>query len=219
MSTTTLLRTDTLPRVNLLPPEIAEAARFRNVQLALGLAVGAAVVVVGGLTYLAMGEVDSAQTEVDTAQAQTVTLQADVAKYAEVPAVYASLDALKAQRAQAMSQEIRYSFVLKDLSLSMPSGVWLTNVTVTQQVDPTTVVKGAWGTPALGTVVLSGETGTLPQVAAWLEALGRQKAYTDPYLTTATQTTGNLPPGYTFTSSVALTSKALTNRYANKAGS
>jgi Tfp pilus assembly protein PilN len=219
MSTTTLLRTDALPRVNLVPPEIAESARFRSAQLVMGGAVAAVVVAVFGLWYLAGGEVSSAQDQVDQAQSQNSQLQAEAATYANVPTVYEAVDALKAQRAQAMSQEIRYSFLLKDLSLSMPAGVWLTNVTVTEQVDPTTTPPtGAWGTPALGTVTFSGNTLTLPQVAGWLETLGRQRGYTDPYLTTATQTTTPVA-GYQFTSSVALTSKALSNRYTAKAGS
>jgi Tfp pilus assembly protein PilN len=219
MSTTTLLRTDALPRVNLLPPEIAESARFRSAQIVMGGAVVAVVVAVFGLWYLASGEVSSAQDQVNQAQAANASLQHEAATYANVPTVYAAVDALKAQRAQAMGQEIRYSFLLKDLSLSMPAGVWLSNVTVTQTVDPTTTPPtGAWGTPALGTVTFSGTTLTLPQVAGWLETLGRQRGYTDPYLTSATQVTTPIT-GYQFTSSVALTSKALSNRYSAKAGS
>jgi len=217
MSTTTLTRTDTLPRVNLLPPEIAEAAKFRNAQAVMVAALVGAVAVVGGLTYLAMGDASSAQSQLDTATATNVQLQSQVNSYQNVPKVFSQVDAVSAQLTQAMGQEVRYSFVLKDLSLSMPAGVWLTDVTATQPMDGTTQTTGAWGTPAVATVTIAGQTNTLPQVAAWLTALARQKTYTDPFLTSAQSST--LIPGYQFSSSVALTSKAYSNRFTTQAGS
>ena len=41
-------------------------------------------------------------------------------KYADVPKVYAAVDAAEAQLKLAMGHEIRYSFVLNDLSLTIP---------------------------------------------------------------------------------------------------
>ena len=61
MSTLTIDRLATLPRVNLLPPEIEEQRRFRKVQIGLGAGVVAAVGVVGALTLLASGAVGDAQ--------------------------------------------------------------------------------------------------------------------------------------------------------------
>jgi hypothetical protein len=45
----------------------------------------------------------------------------------------------------------------------------------------------------------------------------KNHSYTDAYLNTATVTTDT--PGYQFNSTIALTTKALSNRYAAKAGS
>ena len=44
-----------------------------------------------------------------------------------MPQVYAQVAAAQAQLTQAMGQEMRYSYVLNDLSLTIPSDVWLTN--------------------------------------------------------------------------------------------
>jgi len=219
MSTATAVQTGTLPRVNLLPPEISEGAKFRSAQMVMGLGVLAAVLVVGGLYYVASGDESSAQDDLASSQTTTTSLQAQVVKYANVPVVYAQAATAKAQLTQAMSQEVRYSYVLNDLALGMPQGVWLSNITITQPVDTPSSVKGAWGNPALGTVLMQGNTSTLPQVAGWLQALAAQKSYTDPYLTTS-QGTGNVSStaSYTFTSTVGISSKALSNRYA-KAGS
>jgi Tfp pilus assembly protein PilN len=216
MSTTTAVRTGTLPHVNLLPQEIAEGAKFRAAQMVMGLSVLAAVLVVGGLWFMAVGDESAAQADLASAQATTVQLQAQVTSYAEVPKVYAQAQTAQAQLVQAMSQEVRYSYVLNDLSLTMPSGVWLTRITSTQMVDTPGSVKGAWGTPNNGSVVIAGTTSNLPQVAGWLQALAGQRSYTDPYLTTATGTSGTDPStvtGYSFTSSVGISAKALSNRY------
>ena len=216
MSTTqTVVRTGNLPKVNLLPPEIAEGARFRSAQWVMGLALAAAVASVGALTYLAAGDVSTAQDQLTSAQATGATLQSQVAKYSQVPVVYAERATAKAQLDQAMSQEVQYSYVLNDLSLTMPAGVWLTNITITQPVDLPGSIKGAWGNPANGSVTMIGNASSLPQVAGWLQALATQKSYLDPYLTSTQSTTaqGQSTAGYTFTSSVALAPQALSNRY------
>ena len=135
MSTLTSTRLATLPRVNLLPPEIEDARRFRRVQRGLGAGVLAAAGIVGALTLLANAAVNDAQGDLDTAKARESKLQAQQARYAEVPLVYAQVEAAEAQLGQAMGKEIRWSYFLNDLSLATPNKVWLTSMTVTQNVD------------------------------------------------------------------------------------
>jgi len=218
-TTTTAVQTGTLPRVNLLPSEITESAKFRTAQMVMGLAVVGAVVVVGGLWYLASSDESAAQDQLNAAQADGAQLQTQLRTYDSVQPVYDHALTAQAQLSQAMSQEVRYSFVLNDLSLGMPQGIWLTNVTIQQPVDAPGSTKGAWGNPSLGTVTMQGSASNLPQVAGWLQALAAQKSYTDPYLTT-TQGTGTASANgsYTFTSSVGISDRALSHRY-DKAGS
>src|SRR5690242_19946726 len=109
-----------LPRVNLLPPEIAEGRRLRRIQLGLGGAVLGAVGVVALLYVGAVGGVSSAQSDLDAATAKHSALQAQTAKYREVTAVYARAAAAQTLLTQAMGQEVRYSQLLNDLSLSVP---------------------------------------------------------------------------------------------------
>ena len=56
-----------LPKVNLLPPEIAQAARFRRIQLALGGGVVAALGTVTLLYVLAVGSVSDATVQLEAA--------------------------------------------------------------------------------------------------------------------------------------------------------
>ncbi len=223
MSTTTPtgVRTATLPKVNLLPTEISEGARFRNLQAAMALAVVLAAVVVGGLSYLASGDENDAQSALSVAQARGTQLQAETAKYASVPQKYAQVATAAAQLQQAMSQEIRYSYVLNDLSLRMPAGVWLTSVIIDQPVDTPGATKAAWGSSQLASVKVSGVALNMNDVAGWLDTLARGAIYTDPYLTqtASAPSTGTSVASWTFDSTLGITSKGLSNRYLQKAGS
>ena len=222
MSTTTPtgVRTATLPRVNLLPTEIREGARFRNLQAAMALAVVLALAVVGALAYLGSNDVNDAQNGLDVAQAQTTTLQTQVHLYDNVPTQYAMVANADAQLQQAMSQEVRYSYILNDISLRMPAGVWLTSLAINQSVDTPMTTMGAWGNPQLAAIKASGIALSLNDVAGWLDTLARGGTYTDPWVGNATVSTSTGSTGqWNFDSTVGLTAKALSNRYTQKAGS
>ncbi len=221
-TTTTLVA---LPRVNLLPPEIGAARRLRKLQVGLAAGVGASVLVIGALTLAAAGQVSDAQGDLDASKARGAALQAETNKYADVPAVYAAVDARRAQLSLAMGKEVRWSYFLNDLSLITPGKVWLTAVTVTQNVDaaaPTAAAAPTTSglqTPNIGTVSFSGSGSQHNDVAAWLRALAGQKGLADPYFSRSTKTPIGDQDAITFDSQAVITDEALSHRYTDKAGS
>lgn len=228
MSTLTTTSLATLPRVNLLPPEIEEARRFRRLQAGLGAGVLAAAGVVGALTLMANGSVQDAQADLDAATARGSQLEAQQADYAEVPQVYAQVEAAQAQLTQAMGKEVRWSYFLNDLSLRIPGKVWLTSMNVTQQVDdtavvaaasPTAVGPGTYLAPGLGSVTFQGVGSAHNDVAAWLDALAKQKGLSQPYFTSSTKESIGTESVVNFTSQATITDEALSKRYTEKAGS
>jgi Tfp pilus assembly protein PilN len=223
-TTLTATRVATLPRVNLLPPEIEEQRRLRKVQAGLGLGVLAAAGVVGALALAALGQVNDAQAELDASKARGSALEAKSAEYAEVPAVYAQVEAAEAQVAQAMGKEVRWSYFLNDLSLRVPSKVWLTSMTVTQDVDAVAAAapvtpESAVLTPGIGSVTFSGKGFTHNDVAAWLNALAKQKGLTQPYFTSSQVEDIGTEKAVTFESQATITEESLSGRYTQKAGS
>jgi Tfp pilus assembly protein PilN len=204
-----------LPWVNLLPPEIAERARFRRIQLALGGGVLAVVGAVALLYVSAVGSVNEATVELETATATGTQLQAEKAKYADVTAVYARAAAAEAMLTQAMGEEVRYSQFLNDLSLTIPENVWLENVSFAQ-----TAVPPALGAtePGIGTVTFTGIGFKHDDVAVWLESLAKQKGYVDPYFSNSTEALIGERKTVNFTSTVTLTPDALSGRYTAPAG-
>jgi len=202
-----------LPRVNLLPPEIAEQAHFRRVQGGLGLAVVAAVGLVGLLYTGASGSVGDAQAGLDQAQAQQSALQAETATYRDVTARYAKAAAVETMLVQAMGTEVQYSGLLNDLSLTVPDGVWVTNAQFSQ-----TEPAAGGTTPGIGTVTMTGVALSYDDVALWLESQATQKGYDKPYLQTSTEALLAGKKVVNWSSTVVLTPDALSGRY-TKAGS
>jgi Tfp pilus assembly protein PilN len=226
MSTQTALRATVTPHVNLLPPEIAEEARFRSLRVIMVMVVAFAAFL-GGVLYLqSAGEVTAAQEQLDSAKSDGAGLQVKVNKLANVPAVYAAVAAADGQLSAAMGSEVRYSFLLNDLSLSINKNVWLTSMSVSQN-DPTASASGAsvpvqgpaWTKPAIGKLTFSGRATSYNDVAAWLDFLSSGKIYSDPFVSS---TSASDPIGSTktviFESSVNLTDKAYTHRFDSKGG-
>ena len=205
--------------MNLLPTEISEGAKFRNLQAALALTVVLALGVVGGFLTLPRLRRGQRCPAAGRLGADPDELQGEVASYVSVPKLYAQVALANAQLAQAMGQEVRYSFVLRDLSLSIPSTVYLTTMTVAQPVDTPGTVIGAWGGAGVANITFHGQVGKLNDVAAWLDSLTKSKYYSDPYVTVATRLSAGATQPFQFDSSVIVTSKALTGRYPDKAGS
>jgi Tfp pilus assembly protein PilN len=189
-SESTFLGTTTgrLPRVNLMPPEVAEAKAMRRVQMGLGAAGLASVAVVGVLYVSASHSVSSAQSDLADAKTQTTSLQGQVAKYKDVTATINAANAAQGQLVTAMGDEVRYSQLLNDLSLSIPSTVWLKSLGFSS-VAPST---GAPGTAAvtyngalpIGTFTVTGVGFSHNDVALWLDSVaGLTKTYASPYFT------------------------------------
>ena len=206
---------DSLPRVNLLPPEIAETRRFRRIQMGLGAAVVGAIGITALLYVAASSSANKAQEDLDAATAQHASLQAETAKYNDVTAVYQRAAAAQAMLTQAMGEEVRYSQLLNDLSLSVPEKVWLKNVSFAQ----TPPAPGAAGAvPAIGTVTFSGIGFSHDDVAVWLESLASEKGYANPYFSNSTEALLGTRKTVNFTSTVSLTAAAYSGRYTKPAG-
>ena len=221
--TTGVVAATTMPSVNLMPAEIAEAARFRRMQLAMGAAVVGAVVVVGALYVHAHSSVSSAQSQLTTAQAQYAAAEKELASLSNVQAVYDQVAAKQAMVQQAMGQEIDWSNYLSDLSLRIPDNVWLTNVTATE----TNTGLGTAAAPAagsltptgIGTITFTGTAFSHDDVATWLDVLSKEKGFADAYFSNSTKGVVGPKPVVNFSSSVVVTDDAKSGRFTKPAGS
>jgi len=205
-----------LPRVNLLPPEIGERLQLRRVQSALGLGVLAALGATALLYLGATSSVAQAQESLGAASAQHTRLVQSTHDFQDVTAVYTRTAAAEAMLVDAMSEEVRYSRFLDAFSTTLPDRVWVTDLTFTQTPPATTGTDGS-ATP-IGTVTITGTAYAHDDVAVWLETLADLEGFDAPYLQSSTE---RLLGGRTvvdFTTSVQLTSEALSGRFVRTGG-
>lgn len=201
------------PRVNLLPPEIAEQVALRKSQVAM-LATGLAAVAVVGVMYLqATAKVSAAEDEKAEAAAASAKLRTELRALDHVKETYARVDAANKTIATAMAFEVRWSTYLHDMTLTIPENVWLNEVAAEMDV----MKQGGSTTEqvldsGLGTVTFKGSAFSKDDVASWLESLAKQKGYADPYFTKAEdRMTSRIV--IDFESTTYLSDKALSNRY------
>jgi hypothetical protein len=216
----------TVPRVNLLPPEILQSRRTAGVKRVLVIAVGATLAVCAAGVLWAQTTVSSAQEDLDAAQARGAQLRAQQAKYAQVPTVLGLIDGIAGAREKSMSRDVLWYGLMSDLAMTTPKGVKLDSMTVSfDQANP-------GGTPdpltpaGIGHVDFTGKATRFPDVAAWLEAAATLHGLDGSTLQTATRGdstsgsssgTGSTTGPVTFTSTIQVTSTALSHRYDRKA--
>jgi Tfp pilus assembly protein PilN len=214
-----------MPHVNLMPPEIAAAQRFRRLQLVMGGAVLVSAVLVGALYTHAKGGINDAQSQLTSAQAQRTSLQSKLNSLSSVKKTFADVQSKQQLLQLAMGQEIRWSYMLNDLSFRIPSNVWLTSVSATESAVGlgTTGASGATALPGstvttIGTVDFSGVAIKHDDVAAWLDALAKEKGFTQATFSKESETAIGTRGVVSFDTSTQLDSHALSNRYTHKAG-
>lgn len=108
-------------KVNLLPREIAGARAARRTTNLTVLAVLLFALMLGGLYFFKLGEIQMAEEARDTAQADVSRLQAEIASLEQFRLLAEELEARNAILAAAMADEVSFARILNDLSLSFPA--------------------------------------------------------------------------------------------------
>lgn len=217
MTTQTVTRQATLPRVNLLPPEIGERKQLQRIQAGVVLAVVVTVGIVGVVYYQGKHNVQAAKQEVATAVAQNATLTQKVATFQDVTATASRLASSEAMLSQAMSAEVDWSTYLSDLGF-LPKSTWLTDISFTNSLAPGSLAASTQAPPKIGVVSLKGVALKYASMADWLDALQPEKGLANLYFTNANEVFIGPTKVVDFQGSADLTSSALSAR-CDKAGS
>lgn len=217
-----------LAAVNLLPQTYARRAAVKRAKVFAVVCVLLALLVAALGWLVAHQKEVAAQAALDAATAERTVLQAEANKYADVPRVFATVAAAEQQLELAMGNEVRWSFFLNDLALTMPSGVALDSLQVTspppgattQATAPSSAAAAGTGTgssgagvPGLGTMSVSAKALTYNTVANWLDSLAKLPTLADPYVGSIAAGTEEGTEIVTYTSTATVTSEALSGRY------
>ena len=206
-----------VPKVNLLPREVLQARQLAGLKRVLAGAVAAVVLACVAATVWAQAGASAAQGELDAAQAKGAELRTEQARYAAVPKLLNLIQAAGAARERAMSQDVLWYGFMSDLAVTTPKGITLNGMQVS--LDKPTVNTDPLVPTGLGTVTFTGTAKHVPDVAAWLDAVAHIHGVDGSSLQSVTRddATGGRAGTLNFTTTVQVTSEALTHRYDRKA--
>jgi Tfp pilus assembly protein PilN len=211
-----------LPRVNLLPPEVHQARKLRRLQASLGAGVALVAVLAGGFYVMESSSAHQASHDLALVKAQSDKLNAQKAQYADVPRTLSAIDAAESARQTAMTDDVAWYRYLNDLSYVTPANTWLSQLSVNMQgqsaAGAAPATGGALSTPGIATITFAGTAKNHNDVAAWLDAIAKEKGWTDVYFTNSTAGAIGTTPVVTFASSVTVNSAALSHRFDKKDG-
>lgn len=204
-------------RVNLIPDSIRANHRIRRIKRWIIALLILDVLILGVLFYWMQRDIAAAEQRLAVAQSEQTQLQGQIAQYSEVPAVFAAASKGQEALTTAMSREVRWAFLLNQLSFSTPAGVTLDSVAGAIAEDgPVLDSPGGVLPPkeSVGTMTFTGKGSAFSEVAAWLDSLETLQDYAYPFLTnSAKSTTGGAGQDITWESNADLSRNALSGRY------
>jgi Tfp pilus assembly protein PilN len=197
-------------RVNLLPGEIRERQRVRRR--------GGAVAVVGVLVLAALGafyflqqmRLNDLERDLAEQQAENDRLRGEIAELQEFDQQQRELAASEDLLNTLLADEVRWSGVLRDISLVIPGQTWLTtlNAQITQEAEATTQpAEGPSG--LIGQISFNGFGLSHRAVALWLTRLEDVEGFANPWVSTSQKTEIGLQEVVQFTSTTDLSDQVL----------
>lgn len=206
-----------LPQVNLLPPEVRAARGLRNLKRWLGLALVLVLVLCIAAFALAKLSKAAADDELSSAKADAQRLQVEQQKYAEVPRVLNALQSATTARALGMSTDVAWASYYAAITAVLPTDVSIDSLAMSSSSSGST---GAAATPnplqapSVGQIQFTGRSTTLPNTAAWIDALDAIPGFADAWASSATiAQSANKTTYYSVTLTVQVTSAAYTHRF------
>jgi hypothetical protein len=142
------------PRVNLLPPEVAQRKKARSARRGLvALVIAVLLVVAGGYGFVTVRAI-GAQLEFAAAQARTADLLAEQMKYSEVTAITGQVQAVKDARSIAVSTELLWNDYYTKIRDVLPADSTMSSLVADGRApwEPDTLPLGPLRMPRVATI-------------------------------------------------------------------
>jgi hypothetical protein len=169
---------------NLLPPEIVSARRARVLRkIVIFVLVG--LLLIGAAAYgYAYKQNSDAGSDLAAAQSQTAQLHLEQHKYGEVVQITGDVAQVASRLSTLLATDVDFPKLLGELVDKAPRGGSITQLGVTMQGGPTvsgqtttttqpSVVLDPTGRTPVGMVTITGTARSMPDVAAYVNALAR----------------------------------------------
>jgi Tfp pilus assembly protein PilN len=198
-----------MTRINLLPPELIERQRARR-QTTIVAVVGFVVILLLGFFYvLQQIKLSGLEERLAEQQATNDELAAQVNDLRRFDELLAEIAEREDLLVTLLENEVRWSGVLRDLSLVIPGTAWLE--TLEASIDDPLGPVAAQTTlvpveeDIVGAISFVGHADRHPTVAEWLTALEKIRGFLNPWISESILEEIGEVPVVKFTSSVDLT--------------
>jgi Tfp pilus assembly protein PilN len=198
-------------QVNLLPPDILQAQKWRRLTL-LVAAIGTVVVVlVIGFYLLQVNTLSSVNADIEDRNQTNESINAQIASKQKYAALQAEAAAQEQKLSLAYAGEVSFSALLMDTSRVIPSDAYLDTLSL-QITDPATAPVDTTTTTAglIGSITGGGKAVSIDTLATFLTRLESVNGWVNPFINTigADATTG----GWIYSYAVDLTDEVVTPR-------
>ena len=207
-------------RANLLPTEIADKRRLRQLKRRCGIGLAALVVVLLAWYVFAWLQTTTTHSDVSSAQHRTRSLLTQEQQFGPVVTAQAQSAAIRTQLAQLMVGDVNWTAMLKSLQGAAPAGVQVTQVTAMMQQTSTSNsasglgVLNQTGQLPVGTLTIGGKATDKNTVAAFVDRLSKIRGLAAPFPASVTGDQG----GVTFSANVIVTNSVLGGRFTSPNG-
>jgi Tfp pilus assembly protein PilN len=201
-------------QVNLLPPEVRTRQKTRrNTVLATG-AVGAAVVIILGVFALQAIRLSQTNHSLATQQQTNSGLQRQISQLEPYDQLRQQVSHGETLTSSLLNGQVLWSGVLRNVSSSLPGGLWLTSMNGTLNTTPPgTVASSVPGSSVVGSIQFQGKAFDHTTVGDWLNRLEQVPGWVNAWVSSSnrgTGTEGGNSKEVTYSSSVDLSADALT---------
>jgi Tfp pilus assembly protein PilN len=202
--------------VNLLPPEIRQRQRTRQVTFAV-LAGGAIALLLIVFVYLLQARsLGSVNDQIDAQQRVNDGLNAQISDLQRFKNLQTQAAAKKDLLSAVFANDLSFSGALLDVSRVIPADAFLTSLSITVS-PPVAPTPGVTPTGIIGSIAFTGQGLDADTVATLLTRLDGVKGWVNPFVTSVTK--AGTSPVVTFTGTVDLTTDALSPRGRGSTGS
>lgn len=203
-------------RINLLPPEYLERQQARRRTIAVVAIALIALAALGAVYVLQAMRLAAIREDLAEQRAENARLAQQIAELQNVNQLQLEVQASRDLLATLLADRVRWSGVLRDVSLVIPGEAWLSGLTgatgeaVVTGAEPAGTTEPAPGSPGLvGQITFNGFAFDHRDVALWLSRLEDVRGFVNPWLSNSQKTLIGTQEVVQFTNSVDLSEQVL----------
>lgn len=201
-----------MSQVNLLPPDVLQAQRYRRLTSGVVLAGIALLVVIFGFYLLQSNELSGVQDDIEAQNATNASIQAGIAEKQKFADLQAEAQAQQQLLNTAFAGEVSFSALLMDFSRVIPSDAYVDSLAMQADTavaaDPAAAEGAAAG--LIGTITGSGQAVSIDTLSVFLTRLEQVKGWVNPWMSTVSR--NEEVNGFGYSMSVDLTDDVITER-------